>query len=52
MISTNAHQHGDYSVPIKIKKDAWLGMPSKLHMCKEGQAGNIKKQRRGLLVFS
>jgi hypothetical protein len=27
-------------------------MPNKWHICKEGQAGNNKKQRRGLLVFS
>jgi hypothetical protein len=27
-------------------------MPNNWHICKEGQAGNKKRQRRGLLVFS
>jgi hypothetical protein len=27
-------------------------MPSKWHICKQGQAGNKNRQRRGLLVFS
>jgi hypothetical protein len=26
-------------------------MPNKWHMCKEGQDGNKKRQRHGLLVF-
>jgi hypothetical protein len=26
-------------------------MPNKWHMCKQSQAGNKKRQRRGLLVF-
>jgi hypothetical protein len=29
-----------------------LRMPNKWHICKDGQAGNKKRQRRGLLVFS
>jgi hypothetical protein len=32
--------------------DTRLRMPNKWHMCKEGKAGNKKRQRRGLLVFS
>jgi hypothetical protein len=27
-------------------------MPNKWHICKEGKAGNKKRQSRGLLVFS
>jgi hypothetical protein len=27
-------------------------MPNKWHKCKESQAGNEKRQRRGLLLFS
>jgi hypothetical protein len=33
-------------------QDTRLQMPNKWHIFKDGQAGNNKKQRRGLLVFS
>jgi hypothetical protein len=41
------------TIPQPIQdQNARLRMPSKWHMFKEGQAGNKKRQRRGLLVFS
>jgi hypothetical protein len=50
------HREQDLIVALfpcsSVDQDTSLRMPNKLRICNEGQAGNTKRQRRGLLVFS